>query len=147
MKIAAVLAATSRLVLSKQGSAAKADGIGQDHTNAAALGNALVVCMIVPWALCFLFYTGARANCRSLHDATSPGSVMLTPCYESRVHCAQLGGHAPRQKDSDSRSASSWHGQLTRCRYCRSALHVPARQAKGARAGGRSQGRRGACRS
>ncbi len=42
-----------------QGSAAKATEIGQDHTNARALGNALVVCMIVPWALCFLFYTGA----------------------------------------------------------------------------------------
>lgn len=29
-----------------------------DHRNARALGNALLVCMIVPWFLCFVFYTG-----------------------------------------------------------------------------------------
>ena len=48
-----------------QGSAAKATEDGQDHTNARALGNALVVCMIVPWALCFLFYTGAPTDERA----------------------------------------------------------------------------------
>ena len=30
--------------------------------NARALGNALVVCMIVPWTLCFVFYTGTAAQ-------------------------------------------------------------------------------------
>lgn len=29
-----------------------------DQVNASALGNSLVYCLCVPWALCFLFYFG-----------------------------------------------------------------------------------------
>jgi hypothetical protein len=31
--------------------------VTQDIGKALALGNALLVCMVVPWFLCFLFYT------------------------------------------------------------------------------------------
>ena len=30
-----------------------------DNGNAAALSSALLVCMVVPWALCLLFFTGS----------------------------------------------------------------------------------------
>jgi hypothetical protein len=35
----------------------QAGEIGQNHRNAEALGNAMLVCMLVPWVLCFLIYT------------------------------------------------------------------------------------------
>ena len=43
------------------GAAAKGGEVGADLSKARALGNALVVCMIVPWFLCFVFYTGTCA--------------------------------------------------------------------------------------
>jgi hypothetical protein len=36
--------------------------VGEDLAKAHALGNALLVCMIVPWFLCFVFYTGERVH-------------------------------------------------------------------------------------
>lgn len=41
-----------------EGTASTSGTASKDHKNAEALGNALLVCMIVPWFLCFLFYTG-----------------------------------------------------------------------------------------
>lgn len=38
-----------------------ASGRGEDSENAAALGNSLFVCLVVPWLLCFLFYFGLHA--------------------------------------------------------------------------------------
>ncbi|KAL3153038.1 hypothetical protein ABBQ38_012062 [Trebouxia sp. C0009 RCD-2024] len=32
--------------------------VERDHTNARALGNSLLVCLLVPWSLCLLSYTG-----------------------------------------------------------------------------------------
>ena len=31
--------------------------VSRDHGNAGALGDAMLVCMLVPWALCLLIYT------------------------------------------------------------------------------------------
>lgn len=31
--------------------------VSRSHGNAGALGNAMLVCMLVPWALCLLIYT------------------------------------------------------------------------------------------
>lgn len=34
---------------------------GKDLGNAKALGNALLVCLVVPWAICLVVYTGQVA--------------------------------------------------------------------------------------
>ena len=36
--------------------------IERDHANARALGNSLLVCLLVPWSLCLLSYTGTSAT-------------------------------------------------------------------------------------
>lgn len=67
--------------------------------NAQALGNALLVCMLVPWFLCFLFYTGeikwiytsdcvpmcrrvalfVGLNCRLLHEQAASHQLHAPP--------------------------------------------------------------------
>jgi len=36
--------------------------IERDHANARALGNSLLVCLLVPWSLCLLSYTGNKVQ-------------------------------------------------------------------------------------
>ena len=35
---------------------------GEDLTKAKALGNALLVCLVVPWTICLIVYTGQSCN-------------------------------------------------------------------------------------
>ncbi len=44
------------------------DDVGKNREKALALGNALLVCMAVPWALCVILYSGAI--CSALHFQT-----------------------------------------------------------------------------
>lgn len=41
--------------------------IERDHTNARALGNSLLVCLLVPWSLCLLSYTGQHQTYTALY--------------------------------------------------------------------------------
>ena len=77
--------------------------MGEDIAKAHALGNALLVCMIVPWFLCFIFYTGqhlTRSDAQLLGYPAEPQSFILTPTsdatrsqymyFEARVSSAGL---------------------------------------------------------
>ena len=43
------------------------EDVGKNREKALALGNALLVCMAVPWALCVILYSGA--TCSALFPA------------------------------------------------------------------------------
>lgn len=55
--------------------------IERDHANARALGNSLLVCLLVPWSLCLLSYTGI----------TLPTLVLVSNCVCATIYFPQLG--------------------------------------------------------
>lgn len=68
------------------GSVSQADvDVERDHSNARALGNSLLVCLIVPWALCLVSYTGDKAT-----DAMPyKHGFRATSCSWCALCCAQ----------------------------------------------------------
>ena len=62
--------------------------IERDHANARALGNSLLVCLLVPWALCLVSYTG-NAACASVYIGMSQCSLLLLWNWP-RTQTAQL---------------------------------------------------------
>lgn len=93
-----------------QGTAAASKRPGENLHNAEALGNALAVCMIVPWTLCCIFYSGAPAaavarqiilRCRNCDCA-----VHAVRCWiEARAAGSQHGTNPPSTFRSCSRIA------------------------------------------
>ena len=62
--------------------------IERDHANARALGNSLLVCLLVPWALCLVSYTG-NAACASIYIGMSQCLLLLLWNWP-RTETAQL---------------------------------------------------------
>ena len=58
--------------------------VERDHANARALGNSLLVCLIVPWALCLFSYTGEPGCQQNLSQHVSHFSEK--PC-EGQQSC------------------------------------------------------------
>ena len=79
------------MALMVQGSATPKGGSGQpdrDLHNARALGNALLVCMTLPWGLCCLFYIGmalASVMQKKGHLDAAPSATTLRPKWPQAV--------------------------------------------------------------
>ena len=58
--------------------------IERDHANARALGNSLLVCLLVPWALCLVSYTG-NVTCTVIFDKSMVGIQLDN---RSAMHCS-----------------------------------------------------------
>ena len=96
--------ATTALHCSDGESAAESLQVAQNHGKAAALGNALVVSMAVPWFLCFVLYTGASlawcmvssqhtGSCGAAKDAKG-GRAKLDLCLSQQRAAAGINGLA-----------------------------------------------------
>lgn len=54
-----------------------AGGTSHDSENASALSSALLVCLIVPWGLCFVFYFGEAFTKSSSSLSSSEKTALL----------------------------------------------------------------------
>ena len=59
---------------------------GEDLTKAKALGNALLVCLVVPWTICLIVYTGQSCSaCTATHQSIAQYCQTWHKCFIAAI--------------------------------------------------------------
>lgn len=70
-------------------------GYERNLAKAAALGNALLMCVFVPWAICLLIYTGEYAEQCATKGPMCCTCTLVTELPSPKVpHCLWILAHA-----------------------------------------------------